>query len=179
MRGFWTGLLILIIIVGGGFAIWWFASGQNNNNNSTNTNTPTISTPNANQQIKTNWTKFFSGSTPAQQKVGLLQNGQEFAQVIQAQAQTPTAKATTATVSNVAVNGNTATVTYTIDINGKPALSNQKGQAIYTNGVWKVSDTDFCALLKLGGQLPPNCPGGSTQKVQPSSQTQTQPQTSQ
>ncbi|MGA3150330.1 MAG: hypothetical protein ABSD10_01760 [Candidatus Saccharimonadales bacterium] len=152
MKKYWIGLVILIVIVGGGFAIWWFTSGRTNSDNNA-----------AKSQIQTNWVAFFNGSTSAQGKINLLQNGQQFAQVIQAQAQSATAKATTATVSSVSLNGSSATVQYTIDINKQPALSNQKGQAVKVNGAWKVGDAAFCGLLQLSGSVPPNCPGGSSQ----------------
>ena len=41
----------------------------------------------ATAQIKVNWEAFFSGTTPAAQKISLLQNGQEFASIINAQAE--------------------------------------------------------------------------------------------
>jgi hypothetical protein len=43
----------------------------------------------------------------------------------------------------------TATVTYSIVEAGQVALPNQTGQAVLTNGVWKVSAPSFRALLKL------------------------------
>ncbi len=165
MRKYWIVLIALVVIVGGGCAIWWFASGQNTNN-STSTTSSAATQTSAKNQIRANWVKFFAGTTSAQNKINLLQNGQQFAQVIQAQAQSATAKATTATVSNVSLSGNTASVTYTIDINKQPALSNQKGQAVDVNGTWKVGDAAFCGLLQLSGSVPPNCPATTS----PSSQ---------
>ncbi len=167
MRKYWIILIALVVIVGGGCAIWWLASGQNTNNNSNSTSASVAIETSTKNQIKANWVKFFAGTTSAQDKINLLQNGQQFAQVIQAQAQSATAKATTATVSNVSLNGNTATVIYTIDINKQPALSNQKGQAVDVKGAWKVGDAAFCGLLQLSGSLPPNCPATSSN---PSSQ---------
>jgi hypothetical protein len=43
----------------------------------------------------------------------------------------------------------TATVTYSIVEGGQVALPNQTGQAVFTNGVRKVSAPSFRALLKL------------------------------
>jgi hypothetical protein len=109
--------------------------------------------------IKQNWTRFFDGSTPASEKVKLLQSGTQFAPVIDAQAKSPLAKSTKVTVSNVTLNGsNKATVTYTIDLNGKPALKNQKGTAVHENGTWKVGNRSFCQLLALQGKPPAGCP---------------------
>lgn len=175
MRKFWTTTLVIIVLACIGFLIWWFLAGGDDNstatvstNNSSSKQSSQQATKNA---ISSNWVKFFAGTTSAQDKVNLLQNGQEFSQTIDAQASSPTAKATSVKVSNVDLSGNTATVTYTIYINGQATLTNQKGQAVKVGNGWKVSDSAFCSLLSLSGTTPPNCPGGSTQT---NTQTQTQ-----
>jgi hypothetical protein len=110
-------------------------------------------------QIERNWTEFFSGSTPVSKKVQLLQNGQQFAPIIQAQARSPLASQTQATVIKVSLEGaNRAKVVYTINVAGQPALKNQVGTAVLVGGVWRVSDQSFCALLSLEGTKPPLCP---------------------
>jgi hypothetical protein len=55
--------------------------------------------------------------------------------------------------------GTQAVVKYTILFGGQPALSNQTGVAVHENGVWKVADSSFCALLTLedNGKAPPVC----------------------
>ena len=114
----------------------------------------------ATAQIKVNWEAFFSGTTPAAQKISLLQNGQEFASIISAQAESALARSASAMVTAVKVTSPTqATVTYDILIGGKPALSNQTGTAAYQDGTWKVGDGSFCQLLALenGGKAPPVC----------------------
>jgi len=113
----------------------------------------------AEPQVKKVWEEFFSSSTPPSAKVGLLQNGQRFAQVIQAQSKSPLAAHTSAQVSEVSLTSpTTATVTYTILLAGKPALKNVKGTAVKTDGKWQVGDQSFCELLKLQGTTPPGCP---------------------
>jgi hypothetical protein len=112
--------------------------------------------------IKANWEEFFSGKTGAAQKIALLQNGQTFASVIQAQAGTTLASGASAVVTAVVVeSASTATVSYNVDLNGTPALSNQTGTAVYQDSVWKVGDVSFCALLTLenGGKAPSVCAG--------------------
>ncbi len=100
--------------------------------------------------ITTAWQTFFAGTTPAATKITLLQNGQQFATVIQAQAGSPLAKATQAKVTAVSVTSpTTADVTYSIVQGGQVALPDQKGQAVLEGGVWKVSAPSFQALLKL------------------------------
>ena len=110
--------------------------------------------------IKANWEAFFSGATPAAQKISLLQNGQKYAAIIQGQAASSLARSASAMVTAVKVTSPTqATVTYDMLIGGKPALSNQTGTAAYQDGTWKVGDGSFCQLLALenGGKAPPVC----------------------
>jgi len=104
------------------------------------------------EAITVNWEAFFSGSTPAARKIELLQNGQQFAQIIRAQASSPISKATTARVSDVRVlSPATATVTYSILQGGQVALADQTGEAVLEDGVWKVAAETFAALLALEG----------------------------
>jgi hypothetical protein len=113
-------------------------------------------------EITANWKEFFAGTSSAARKVALLQNGQKFAAIIRAQANSPIAKGTQAAVSAVVVvSPAEATVTYSILIDGQVALSNQTGQAVLQSGVWKVGSTSFCALLALEGQQVPFCPASS------------------
>jgi hypothetical protein len=110
-------------------------------------------------QIKQVWTEFFSPSTPASTKISLLQNGQSFAAVINAQQNSPLAKESAAKVGHVKLEGpETATVTYTVTLAGKPALSNTTGTAVKSGGNWLVSAASFCQLLKLEGSAPASCP---------------------
>jgi hypothetical protein len=122
---------------------------------SSSASTPTPSTSpsvSATEAIKANWEKFFAGATPAAQKIPLLENGQQFSQTIQAQAQSPLAKSTAAKVSSVKVTSpTTAAVKYSILLGTQVALADQSGQAVLQNGVWKVSAQSFQALLALEG----------------------------
>ena len=112
-------------------------------------------------QITANWEKFFSSSTPVAQKVTLLQNGSTFEAAIKAFANFPLASSLGAKVTNVTVNSATsATVTYSITTSsGSTLLPNQKGTAVYQDGVWKVGDASLCGLLKLvpGSSAPAAC----------------------
>ena len=110
--------------------------------------------------IKTNWEAFFSPKTPASKKISLLQNGQVFASVIQAQNSSTLASSATSTVSAVTlVSPTQAKVTYSILVGGAPALKDQPGVAVLQNGTWKVGDQSFCALLTLenNGKAPSVC----------------------
>jgi hypothetical protein len=111
-------------------------------------------------QIKANWEAFFNGQTPAAKKIKLLENGQRFASVINAQAGSGLASSAGAKVTAVVVNSSTkATVSYDITLSGATALANQTGTAVYQDGIWKVGDVSFCQLLKLenAGSSVPVC----------------------
>jgi hypothetical protein len=115
---------------------------------------------NATAQITSNWEAFFNGQTSAAKKIALLENGQKFASVINAQAGSGLASSAGAKVTAVVVNSPTkATVSYDITLSGATALANQTGTAVYQNGTWKVGDVSFCQLLKLenAGTAPSVC----------------------
>lgn len=100
--------------------------------------------------ITTNWEAFFNAKTPDSQRIGLLQDGSQFASVIHSQSGSGLAALATAKVTHVTVNSPTmATVSYEILISGTPQLKNQTGTAVYQNGVWKVGVASFCGLLIL------------------------------
>jgi hypothetical protein len=96
-------------------------------------------------------------------RVSLLQDGPEFASIIQAQASSTLAAGATAKVTNATlVSSSEAKVTYSILEGGQAALSNQAGEAVYQDGTWKVGVASFCSLLALenGGKtssLPAAC----------------------
>ena len=108
--------------------------------------------------ITRNWQKFFDGSSSTSERVALLQDGQRFAAVIQAQSKNPLATQSQAKVSKVTLTGSTqATVVYTVLLAGKPALPGATGTAVKSGGSWQVSDRSFCALLELEGGAPAPC----------------------
>jgi hypothetical protein len=110
-------------------------------------------TPNtaATRGITGAFVRFFDGNTPVDTRVDLLQNGQQYAQLLQAESRLPAAKNTSAQVSDVRVNGQQATVTYSVLINGNTVLQNQTGTAVLVDGQWKVGDQTFCHLLSVQG----------------------------
>jgi hypothetical protein len=110
--------------------------------------------------ITANWEAFFSGKTSAATKITLLQNGQAFATIINAQSGSSMARSASAKVTKVTVTSPAqATVAYDILLGTTPALTDQAGLAVYQNGTWKVGDASFCALLALenGGKAPSVC----------------------
>jgi hypothetical protein len=114
-------------------------------------------------EIRQNRAAFFNGKTTPQKKIELLQNGTKCAPVIKKQSKSRLARSTKAKVSNVALTGpQRATVTYSVLIGGKPAVTHQTGHAIRTAGAGKVTDASFCQLLGLQGRTPPMCPAGAS-----------------
>lgn len=110
--------------------------------------------------VTTTFTTFFSGKTPADRKISLVQNGQGFARVIRAQAGGAMSQATTVSVSRVKATSPTrADVRYTILLGGSPALKNQVGVAVKEHGHWVVGAATFCQLLTLEQSAPPLCKG--------------------
>ncbi len=109
------------------------------------------------QAVKINFSAFFNAHTPAQKRVQLLQHGQQFAGELRQQEQTPAAQETTAAATDVQVHGDRATVTYTIELDGRPVLSDQQGEMVKQNGQWKVSDQTFCDIESMSGAPPAAC----------------------
>ena len=107
----------------------------------------------ARAMIITNWKTFFNSKTPPAKKVKLVQDGPEFAKVIEAQSKMPLAQGVASRVSKVTLDKSMtrAKVVYTVTIQGAAALSNQAGTAILQAGTWKVGAQSFCALLALEG----------------------------
>jgi hypothetical protein len=150
-------LLLPAIAAVTGLALAGCSSGSSPGKSSTPSSSATPSTPSssggssaAESAIKTNWVAFFSSNTPVSQRVSLLQDGSQFASLISAQAKNSLASSASATVNKVTdVTSSQATVIYSIDVAGTPALSNQKGVAVNQGGSWKVGTASFCGLLHL------------------------------
>ena len=113
--------------------------------------------------IASNWTAFFSAQTPVNKRVGLLQNGSQFASIIRAQAGSGLAATASAKVAKVTmVSATQAKVAYSILVSGQSALANQTGVAVLQDGTWKVGVSSFCGLLVLenagsSAKLPAAC----------------------
>ena len=165
MRGF----TIALAIVGGLILAACSSSGGNNNSN-TSASTPATSSastsPSASldrtaaaAQIKKNWEAFFSKDTPLDQKLAYLENGDTMRAVVQQFGADPRTGQASAKVTGVFVSSATAaTVNYQVLLNGKVALPNAVGTAVFENGVWKVSDSTMCGLFGLmGGAKIPGC----------------------
>jgi hypothetical protein len=156
-----AGLVLITVLV---VAACGSAASSSSPTPSTTPSTSSSSTSSsAADKVKADWQAFFAGTTPAQTKITLLQNGQAFSKTIQTQAASPIAKGTQAQVTAVKVVSPTkATVTYSILVNGQPALTGQTGVAVLEGGTWKVGKASFQALLAMeqqaGGASPSPSP---------------------
>jgi hypothetical protein len=123
-----------------------------------NKQTKQISPKQKKKKIRKNWETFFKGSTSMQKRVQLLQHGKKFKKALKSFSQSKMAKSASASVLGITLNGHgTATVKYTVKIDGAPVLKNKTGKAVHENGTWKVSDGAFCSLLELSGKTPKAC----------------------
>ena len=140
-----TGCLILAACGGGGAGHHPPASP----NASASTAAEPVSGPVAVAAITANWKTVFNGKAPIPQRLALVQDGSQVAAFVQAQAKTSFGQAavgSTATVSSVIITSpSQATVHWDLLLLGTPLLKDQVGNAVYLNGVWKVSIASFCA----------------------------------
>lgn len=132
---------------------------QNKQKGSQKKNKQAIQSSPEKQKIADNWRAFFSSKTKNKKRLKLLQNGQKFKKSIQNFSNSPMGKSASVTINSIKLNGEKgATVHYTINLNSKPVLKNQTGIAVLVNDTWKVSDTAFCKLLAMSGNVPEACP---------------------
>jgi hypothetical protein len=103
--------------------------------------------------ITANWKTVFDGKAPLSRRLALVQDGSQLTAFIEAQAKTSFGQAamgSTATVSSVIISSPAqATVHWDLLLLGTPLLKNQVGNAVYLDGVWKVSIASFCGLAYL------------------------------
>jgi len=150
----------LLVGIMGGLVVLSACGSSGNGNAATTTTTTAPTTTLTEQQSKDQITKaytdFFNGAnTDLEAKLALLDNPDKYRALYTKFATDPTTggqlKGTTATVTAITINpDNTADVTYTLNLNGTPALADQIGKAVLVNGAWKVSGTTFCDLAALG-----------------------------
>ena len=110
----------------------------------------------AEAEITTNWEAFFRGGGAVDDHIGLLQEGEKFRAELTASAKDPANADLAAKVTDVAVSGSTAAVTY--DLLGKGGvvlLGGSMGEAVDDAGTWKVSRKTYCQLVSLQD---PNAP---------------------
>lgn len=113
----------------------------------------------AEAMVKANWEKFFDPTTSLTDKAALLQNGDELVPVLQGFAQDPRVGQVKAQVTGVTFTSpTTATVTYSLSLQGNVVEPSASGQAVLDNGTWKVSRSTLCGLVtQSGASALPGC----------------------
>jgi hypothetical protein len=114
----------------------------------------------AEQQVRQNWEKFFSPTTPLPQKVSLLENGQRLQPLLTAFSGDPRVGQVTAKVQSVTLTSvTTAHVRYSLSLRGSVVLPSASGTSVLQDKVWKVSDESLCALINLNNTSGAAIPG--------------------
>jgi len=138
---------VTLIVVGAGCG---GSSANTTAGPTTSVSLPALPAPAGADTIAANYVTFFDGTQPVANKIGLLENGQQYAQQLEAQAASPLGKTVSITISSVTITSSTtAAVKFSILVSGKPAFPDQTGKAILQDGVWKVGADTFLALLAL------------------------------
>jgi len=109
-------------------------------------------------EITANWEKFFDEHTTVDQSIPLMQNGEKHRAFRQMEVDKGLTKGTSAKVEKIEFeDANTAVVTFTLYLNGSPALPHATGRAVRVNGTWVVSEEYNCSLESLGNNnVPPD-----------------------
>ncbi|WP_175411205.1 hypothetical protein [Streptomyces sp. TRM64462] len=106
----------------------------------------------ARQEIEENWATFFNAQASTDDRIDVLENGEQLRQVFTNFADDPNASRTSAKVTDVTFASPTrAEVTYDLMVGTATPLPAAKGTAVLEDDTWKVSQTTLCALVKLSG----------------------------
>ena len=151
---------VAVLAVAGavGVGVLTGCGGSSSGDNST---PPPSPTPNATAEkaaIAAAWVKAFDPTISTNERVTLLQNGDQLRKAIAVSAKDPNAKGIYFKVTKVALDPvidpahPTATVTYSIYAKGNktPVLKGGVGQAVQQDGNWQVAKSSFCALISQG-----------------------------
>ena len=104
----------------------------------------------ATADIKRNWAAFFDSKNKDPKRLDLLQDGAAL-KAAGAIKDDPNPKPLAAQVTSVSfTSATTAKVVYDLLQNDTPLLPGATGDAVYVDGMWKVSKMTFCQLLALG-----------------------------
>lgn len=100
--------------------------------------------------IKTAWEAFFTAGGPVDSHIALLEDGSKFRAELTKSSNDPTNKDLVAKVTNVAVSGTAAAVTYDLlGTGGAVLLGGSTGEAVKVGGSWLVSKKTYCQLVTL------------------------------
>ncbi|MFF9015697.1 hypothetical protein ACF09C_22365 [Streptomyces sp. NPDC014870] len=112
----------------------------------------------AKAEITKNWLLFFNPRTPADERVKLLENGEQLGPALEVLMTNDAASQATAKVKAIEFTSpNDADVTYDLLVAGSVAVPNAKGTSVLQDDTWKVSAKTLCGLAQLSGASVPGC----------------------
>lgn len=159
-----TSLVSLVVVVIAVIVVLLFVPTKNSNSN--NSNKTKIASNNLSSSQKSLDTKtienniklFFAANTSLSERESLLQNGSQFAKVMQSDLAQLNSQKPSVSITNITFpNKTTAKIIYNVQLNGQTVLKNQTGESLDINNKWVVSDSTLCQLLSLGGNAPSAC----------------------
>ncbi|WP_240136505.1 hypothetical protein [Streptomyces sp. MUM 178J] len=115
----------------------------------------------ARAEVEENWTLFFAPDTPVDERVAVLEDGDDLGPVLAVLAEDPNAGNTSADVTDVTFTSATeATVTYDLKSGDTVLLPDSTGKAVLQDETWKVSKSTLCGLAEqsaAGATALPGC----------------------
>ena len=113
----------------------------------------TIVLPAAQDDVAASWVMFFNGAQAVTDRIGLLENGQQYAQRLEALAASPQGSTMSVTIASVTMTSpTTADVKYSLLAGEQTLAPDLTGKAVLQDGDWKVSADSFLAVLTQLGQ---------------------------
>ncbi|WP_267246075.1 hypothetical protein [Streptomyces sp. PR69] len=115
----------------------------------------------ARAEVEENWTLFFAPDTPTDERVAVLEDGEDLRPVLTVLAADPNAGNTSADVTDVTfTSAAEATVTYDLKSGDTVLLPDSTGTAVLQDDTWKVSKKTLCGLAEqstAGATALPGC----------------------
>ncbi|MFI1935684.1 hypothetical protein ACH44C_00540 [Streptomyces purpureus] len=115
----------------------------------------------AEKDINAGWERFFSPDASVEERAGFVEDGNQYALMIEALATDPESSLLRAHVDAVTFSSDLrATVHYTLYSDGQRVGPDEPGIAVLQDGTWKISFATLCSLTPYGQDVPPagTCP---------------------
>jgi hypothetical protein len=109
----------------------------------------------AEAEIRKTWRKFFDPSTPVDERVGLVEDGEQNELMIHPLFTDRRAEKLRATTTTVTFKGSReAEVAYQLTLDGQPLQDGTPGEAVFQDKRWKVALQTVCTLTTHGEDVP-------------------------
>jgi exonuclease VII small subunit len=160
----WLVVAALVVAVTGGCGDDGDDGGESGDTTTTTEETTSTLDPAAEEEAKAEITStveaLFDGSTPIEQRVQYLEDGEELADLVEQQFSIlgEQATQTTAQVKEITiVDDSTAEFVFDVLLSGAPVVPDYPGLAVVVEDEWKVSKVTLCDLLRLANNQPREC----------------------